>query len=184
MAIIWETLMLRARDPVAPSYELFSLPGSRTPIAVNNTLTSIQGYKRLTSHVSRSAIFRSQSGDSRPGGEIREARQHAAASLSGEKVHGGAVIRLLVPQFPYDQLRRRSGRQRKHRSRKSGKLAGGTKSVRPPFRQLHLRGQQRSTGACPGARFQRRQSRRYAAQHGIVAVNDGLHRFAHHVRHA
>jgi len=54
--------------------------------------------------VSRSAIFRSQSGDSRPGGEIREAWQHAAASLSGEKVDGGAVIRLLVPQLPYDQL--------------------------------------------------------------------------------
>lgn len=134
--------------------------------------------------MSRSAIFRSQSGDSRPGGEIREARQHPAASLSGEKVHGGTAIHLLVSQHPYDQLRRRSGRQCQHRSRKSGKLAGGAKSVGSPFGQLYLQGQQRPTGARPGARFQRRQSSRYAAQHGIVAVSDGLHRFAHHVRHA
>lgn len=137
---IWETLALRARDPVASPYELFSLPGSCTPVVVNNTPTSIRGYKRLTSHVSRSAIFRSQSGDSRPGGEIREAWQHAAASLSGEKVDGGAVIRLLVPQLPYDQLWRRSGRQCQHWSRKSRKLAGGAKSVGSSFGQLHLRG--------------------------------------------
>lgn len=147
-------------------------------------MSSLGNYERLTSHVSRSAICRSQGGDSRSGGEIRQTRQHAAAPLPGEEVHGGAVVSLLVPQLPHDQLRRRPGRQREHRPGQPGELAGGAEGVGPPLGQLHLRGQQCPAGARPGARLQGRQSGRHAAQHGVLAVGDGLHRAAHHVHHA
>lgn len=174
----------RARDPVAlcTSYSLFPTPTAA--LTARGKQYDVPTYKRLTSHVSRSAICRGQGRDSRPDGKIREARQHAAAPLPGEEVHRGAVVPLLVSQLPYDQLRCRARRQRQHRPRRQGELAGGAKGVGPPLGQLHLQGQQRPAGARSGARLQGRQSGRHAAQHGVVAVDDGLHRVAHHVRHA
>lgn len=91
--------------------------------------------------MSRTAICRSQGGDSRTAGEICETRQHAAASLYGEKIHGGAVVPLLVSQLPDDQLRRRSGRQRQHRPRRPRELARGAEGVGSSLGQLHVRGQ-------------------------------------------
>lgn len=130
--------MLRARDPVVPTregYPLLPTPGgcSQPHSSKQYPDVSSRDHKRLTSHVSRSAICRSESGDSRTRGEIREARQHVTTTLPGKEVHGGAVVPVLVPQLPYDQLRRRAGRQRQHRPHQPGELAGGAKGVGSSF---------------------------------------------------